>query len=122
MEDRNQRGNINSLLDQYKKAAASHGEATLNGDSEICNQEHDILAAVYRELRSLGPEYQAGLLKLHKDSNPWVRLWAASHTLEFCSERGEAILAELAKNTEGLLQFCAATTLSEWHKGDLQFP
>ena len=106
------------LVARYARAAKRHGEATASGDRPA-NTEADLIAAVYRELRTR--ESQAALLDLLDNEDPGVRAWAGAHALGFAPERGEPTLADLAESP-GLLGFGAEMTLREWRAGRLQFP
>ena len=111
-----------SLIEHYEKAAVRHGEATLSGANDEANQAHDDIAAIYRELRRRGPMAQRGLLPLLERSDAGVRLWAASHALEFCPEAGETVLEAVKRSVGGLVGFSAAMTLQQWRAGTLSFP
>ena len=50
-----------------------------------------------------------------------VRLWAASHVLEFAPKLAEAELERLAMGPRGPLRLNAEMTLQEWRAGHLQF-
>lgn len=106
------------LVAQYADAASVHGEATVTG-SHPANDEADLIAAVYRELRRRGSE--SALLVLLESREEGVRGWAGAHALEFAPEQGEPVLAELAESP-GLHGFDAQITLREWRAGRLTFP
>lgn len=110
-----------ALLSLYAEAAAEHGKASHEGDFKTVNQQHAILATVYRELRSRGRESQLALLPLLRHQDTYVRGWAASHALEFAPAEAEAALKELSAQG-GLAGFGAEITLEEWRKGALEFP
>jgi hypothetical protein len=108
------------LIERYRKAAVSHGEATESGDSRQANASHDVIASVYRELRERG--LQPCLLVLLDDSDARVRAWAGAHALEFAPDLGEPVLSALARDEPGLVGFTAEMTLNVWHEGELRFP
>jgi hypothetical protein len=110
-----------TLLARYRAAAAAHGAATESGDYQTANRNHDLLAQIYRELRSRGTDAQHELLIFLNDIDPHVRAWAAAHSLEFAAERGEQVLRRLAAEP-GVVGLNAEITLQEWLKGSLQFP
>ncbi len=97
------------------------GAATETGDYKKGNKASDLLTKIYAELRHRGLESQRALLPLLKDSNPGVRLWSASHVLEFSPSDGECVLEDLIP-TGKLLGLCAQTTLEEWREGRLKYP
>jgi hypothetical protein len=112
---------IDELLDAYEQAAVIAGKATESGDYKANNKAVDTIQAVYAELRSRGPEARRALLGLLGHEDPGVRLWAASHALDFSPGDGEPVLEELCSVGQ-LLGFSAKTTLQEWRKGNLKFP
>ena len=112
---------IEELADGYRRAASAHGQATHAGDHETANRHHDMVAAIYRELRARGRSAQEALLPLMQDSDDAVRSWAASHALEFAPEQAESVLNVLAEG-RGISAFNAKMTLREWRKGNLSFP
>lgn len=50
-----------------------------------------------------------------------VRLWAASHALEFAPEEAQRVLDNLVLLKGSLVGFSAEMTLREWRAGRLQF-
>ena len=110
-----------TLVAAYRAAAVANGRATEESDHRTANRQHDIVAAIYRELRKRGDSAQRELLALLDDINPHVRAWAAAHALEFAPDRGEPVLRRLA-NGAGVVGLNAEMTLREWTKGSLTFP
>ena len=112
---------VDALVSAYVAAAAAHGRATEKGDYEAANQQHEILAAAYRELRERGLEAQRALLPLLSGELP-VRVWVAAHALEFAPEVGEQVLVGVASGPAGPSRMDAEMTLREWRRGTLRFP
>jgi hypothetical protein len=112
---------IVSLVEAYRDAAKLHGEATEAGDHKSANKSADLVSEVYAELRKRGTNAQRALLPLLRDPISGVRLWSASHALEFSPEDAEATLKELACSAS-FLGLSAETTLKEWRAGRLHFP
>jgi hypothetical protein len=104
----------------YARAAASHGRATIDGDYKMANAAHDLLTAVYRELREQGQRQLLLPLLTHGDAA--VRVWAAAHALEFEPACGQRVLEDIASTDEGIQSFNAEQTLRVWRQGDSQFP
>jgi hypothetical protein len=111
---------LDQLLSRYAEAAASHRAALTAGSTNQANQAADTIAAVYRELRSRGPDAQRLLLALLDHADPAVRVWAGAHALEFAPEQGEPVLEELAGH-ESVVGLNAETTLEVWRSDDLHF-
>lgn len=109
------------LVEAYVGAAAAHSAATTAGDDRPANDMAERVAALYAELRRRGSEAQRLLLVLLDHDKPGVRVWAASHALDFAPSAGEPVLRSLA--SEGsIVGFVAETTLEEWRSGLLRFP
>jgi hypothetical protein len=109
------------LIETYRSAAKLHGEATEAGDHKTANKSAELIGALYAELRRRGATAQRALLPLLTDPASGVRLWSASHALEFSPEHGEPILKELASSGP-FLRLTAEMTLKEWRAGRLRFP
>jgi len=109
------------LIKRYVAAASGHRRATEEGNPRKANEQHDILAAAYRELRKRGLAAQRKLLPLLVHADVGVRIWAAAHALEFSPRDGEPVLVAIAR-LSGPIGFSAEMTLKEWRKGRLEFP
>lgn len=113
---------VRTLLRTYAEAAVVQGQASFAGDYKTANAKYDILVNICCRLRELGSEAQMCLLELMNHADPNVRLWSATHALEFAPERGEAALRELVNRELRLVSFAAELTLREWTEGRLEFP
>jgi hypothetical protein len=111
----------NLLIEGYRQAARQHGDATEIGDYKSANRFAESVATIFAELKRRGPQSQQLLLKCLEDPSPGVRLWAASHALEFAPAKAEKVLGDLSKGGR-LVDVSAAVTLKEWHSGRLRFP
>jgi hypothetical protein len=115
------KASLDELLAAYRDAARTHGAVTESGDYKVGNKAADLITAIYSELRRRGPDAQRALLPFLGDEDPGVRLWSASHVLEFAPSDGEAILRALIP-VGRFLGLSAKVTLEEWEKGRLSFP
>jgi hypothetical protein len=113
------RASLDEVVSRYVEAAAAHHDATVTGDFERGNPQHDIVASAYRELRRRGSEKV--LLPLLEHANPGVRAWAGAHALEFAPDEGERVLEALTEEP-GIEGFNAEMTLQTWREGTLKFP
>ena len=111
---------VAQLISAYQEAARQHGDASEDGDYKTANKSAGLIAAIYAELRRQGLAAQKELLSLLASPTPGVRLWSASHALEFSPDEGERVLSELAMQRQ-VLGLSAATTLKEWREGRLHF-
>jgi hypothetical protein len=112
---------VSELVATYRDAASAHGDATEQADYKAANEMAETVAIVYSQLRRRGRQAQEQLLSLLGDPEPGVRLWAASHALEFAPAEGEAALEQL-RAIGKLVGLSAETTLREWREGRLRFP
>jgi Domain of unknown function (DUF2019) len=108
-------------LDAYAKAAMDHTAGTLEGDSRRANRAYHRLADIYRARRAQGNAAQQELLSLLRHAEPGVRVWAATHALEFSPDRAVPVLERDAAEP-GILGFNARTVLAEYRAGRLRFP
>lgn len=109
------------VLDRYRSAAAADGRYSAKGVYKKANPQAELAISCYRELRSRGTPAEARLLELLEDDDPAVRVWAASHVLEFAPGQAEEALIEREAGTS-LAAFTARMTLREWRAGRLAFP
>jgi hypothetical protein len=112
---------VDELVANYRIAASAHRRATARGDHVAANGHHEVVAAIYRELRRRGITAQNELLPLLKDPDPAIKGWAAAHALEFAPDVAEPVLAEIASG-RGMQALNAEMTLDVWRKGKLSFP
>jgi hypothetical protein len=115
------KADLPALIKAYSESAMIQGQATESSDYKTGNKASELISVIYSELRHRGIDSQRALIPLLGDSDPGVRLWAASHAMEFSPTDGEPVLKSLI--TVGrFLGLCAKTTLEEWKKGRLSFP
>ena len=112
---------LRDLSAQSEEASGLHGEASRTGNSRTANAQYKRIVAAWKELRGRGEEGRAALLRLMGNSNPDVRMWAASHVLEFDPGAAKAELERLASGPSSLVRFDAEMTLKEWRAGNLKF-
>ncbi len=105
------------LIHQYREAA----EKTGNADPKEANKGALKLVELYREL-SKTSEGQKEITTLLSDKNPYVRSWAAAHTLQWDPDRARPVLEALRDSKESLpVSFDAEMTLKEFDAGRLKF-
>ena len=112
---------IGDLIANYRRHAAEHGAATEAGDHKEGNAHHDRLIEVVGALRRRGAEGDHALLDLLSDENPWVRIWAATHSLTIDEAQAHRTLDSLSTEP-GIIGFDAQMVLTEWEKGSLRIP
>jgi hypothetical protein len=110
------------LVEIYRDAASAQGRAMFSGDPKTANNHVKAIVAVCQILRSRGVESQRHLLPLlrHEDNN--VRIWAASHALEFAPEIAEGVLEEIERTAKGFIVVGAHYVLKQWREGTYKFP
>lgn len=107
---------LEKLVQDYRTASLQTG---LWNDAENANQAHDRLHKLYKILRTT-PEGQEAISRLMADSDPYVRLWAASHSLFWKPDDARKVLEQIAA-CGGLLGFDAEMVLKEFDAGRLTF-
>ena len=112
---------IVDLIAAYRRHAVEHGVATAAGDYKKGNAHHDRLIEAVGSLRQRGGEGDHALLALLRDENPWVRVWAATHSLTVDEALARRTLESLSADP-GIVGFDARTVLSEWDRGNLRLP
>ncbi len=105
------------LVERIRGLSADRWPAIYAGKPKEANRMFDLLVAIEKELRARGIEAQRQLLRLLDDPDPGTRCWAAGSVLEFAPGEGARVLAEIAKNVDGLVGFSAERTLQEWKAG-----
>jgi uncharacterized protein DUF2019 len=106
----------------YARAAAAHGRATESGNYNAANSSANEITAAYRQLRKCGVPGQNALKELLSHEDRGIRLWAATHALEFAPREAERVLNSLALNKGTLVSVSAEMTLSQWRAGRLKLP
>lgn len=110
--------NINSLIEQFTKAAIKHGEATKEGKHRIVNKQYKVIEKSVDELKSI----ENGINKLEnllEHQSDYVKLWSARYLLLIKEKKSKETLVKLIKKS-GLLGFTAKITLDEWKNGNLR--
>ena len=107
---------MNADIQEYVKACIIKGESDDVGDSKEGNKQYAIINTLYLSLKS--NDRLSELIPLLRHENPYVRLWAASHTLRTAKSKAVRTLKSLSK-LRGMVGFISATTLKEWKKGNL---
>jgi hypothetical protein len=108
-----------TLVKEFVEQAIVQATATRAAKS---NQAARRLAAIYRDLRNLGPASLAEFSHLVAHDHEAVRLWAASYGLEFAPTASEPVLEALSMGEPGPIRASASMTLREWRSGRLKFP
>lgn len=108
-------------MERYRAAALAHGEATEAGDHRRANKAHQQLVEALRAVRATG-DAAGALGKLMDDPELAVRVWAATHGLEFDPDAAERVLSGIASGGHTIHQFNAEMVLREWRAGRLTFP
>ena len=112
---------LERIIEEYKSYAVNHGEATLEGDSTVANQNYDKLKTVLKQIKEFGDDGGLALLSLLEDNNQSIRCWAATDSLRFNESKAKKALKKLSKE-DGIIAFDAKMVLKEWRKGTLKLP
>lgn len=112
---------LEAEIESYVAHASSHGKATVEGDYEQANRHHDAIVACLKNVRTFGEGGRSALLELLDHPDEAVRLWAATHSLDYSEEASIRALEALAQGP-GIHAFTASVVLDEWRKGTLVLP
>lgn len=107
---------LEKRVQDYRAAAI---ETSLRNDPEKANQAHDRLHKLYKSLCTTSDGREA-IARLMADSDPNVRLWAASHSLFWKPDDARRVLEQIAA-CGGLLAFDAEMVLKQFDAGRLTF-
>ncbi len=107
--------NVSDMLIRYREAA----EKTGNPVAKEANVWARRLHKHYKQLCT-SEEGKAGIVALLSDPSPYVRCWAASHSLAWTPEIARHVLEEL-RDAKGPCSFTAEITLKEFEQGRLSF-
>jgi len=107
---------VSQLLDAYRLAAVTYGDAVANGRHRAANRSHDLLTNIRKELASRGEESAAALAVLLQDAEPAVRLWAATHCLDIQPVAAIQALEELVAQPASPLGLMAGIALADSRK------
>jgi hypothetical protein len=107
---------VSNLIDEYREHAIGHGVKSCDGDFEAANRHYDLLFEIAACLVNSGRGEE--LLFLLDDSNRWVQLWAATHSLEIDEKRGLTRLEELGAGNIPMISMGAQYTLQSWKSGE----
>ena len=110
---------IDELLAGSRTAAAEHGRATREGNARKANKAYRKLNRFATQLKKRGADAHAGWLALLDEKDDAVRVWAASHALEFAPEQAVRTLRSVASGRPGPDRLDAEMTLREWEAGRL---
>jgi hypothetical protein len=103
------------LIAEYRQAAIG----VASNDPATNNKNADKIHACYKILRQT-EEGRARIVQLISDDNRHVRLWAASHSLQWVPDVARAAL-EALRDSSGPASFEAKWTLIELDEGSLSF-
>ena len=107
---------LDELEASYRDAAVHHAAAIASGRHRVANRNYDVLQTIAAELRARGTNGEVILLRLLQSCDASVRLWAATHSVDFAPRDAEATLRAIADGGASPQRLVAEMTLSEWHK------
>ncbi|MEP4194035.1 MAG: hypothetical protein ABJL99_00185 [Aliishimia sp.] len=110
---------IETLLSDYRASAIAHGNATIEGNARKTNRTYGRLHETLNKIPNSNDD--SALLDLFNDTEVWVQLWAAAHSLEIDADKAIAKLKSLADAEISLISMSARYTIKEWENGNLSF-
>ena len=109
---------IDDLLHRFRETAIANAEWALR-DPEKANRAYYEGLACYKVLKDT-EQGRKGIIELMDDEDPYVRLVAAAHSLQWAPKAARRVLEEL-RDSDGPGAFSAKWTLIEYDKGRLTF-
>ncbi len=103
---------------KFVDACIAKGEGEESGNTKKDRKHYKIIHSSYLQLKDAGRLEE--LLNFLNHENPYVRLWAASYTLQIAPVKAEKTLEELSMTKGVMAGFSASITLKEWRAGRLQ--
>jgi len=105
-------------LELFERAAIEHVRSNENSDYKSANRNYDLIVKAVAFLKNRG---EVGLLsKFLSHDSDGVRVWAAAYLLPIQEYDAVKVLDAIANGPRGIQRLDAATTLSEWQKGNLK--
>ena len=104
-------------IGKFVDACIAKGEGEESGNTKQDRKHYEIIHSSYLRLKEAGRLEE--LLELLNHENPYVRLWAASYTLQIAPAKAERTLEELSCIRGVPAGFSASITLKEWRAGRL---
>ena len=105
-----------TLNQQYRTAAAK----TASNECAEQNRAADCVHICYKVLAK-SQEGRESISMLMNDADPYVRLWAASHSLMWSPREARRTLERIRDTETFPVSFTAEMTLDEFDKGKLSF-
>jgi hypothetical protein len=102
-------------LKEYREAAIGASDRNPERQNEWARRVHES----YKALRETEAG-KKGIIALMSDPSPYVRLWAASHSLQWVPENAQLVL-EALRDSGGPGSFTAKWTLIQFKGGKLSF-
>jgi hypothetical protein len=99
--------------------AVEHGRFTREGESEEGNAVFEQLTKALESLVAAGEDHL--LVNLFDDADPWVQLWAATHSPEIAEDQALEKLRSLQAVKIPLTSMSAKYTIQSWSEGLLHF-
>ena len=109
---------MTEVIETFINSAIAHSEATEQGDYKTANKNYDKIVDSVKFLKQNGMIKE--LSKLFTHSNPGVRIWACTYSLEENEKKAKKALGAIAKENILHHSFTAKMTLDEWNSGNLK--
>lgn len=113
---------LSDLQSDYIRLAMEHATALEQGDHRLANRCFDHLRKLRREFTRRGPAGEKALVDLLESESLAVRVWAATHALEFAGSAAESVLARAADGPASPLRLSAEMMLREWRARERSEP
>ena len=108
---------LNSLTDEFIRAAKANAEATEQGDDKTANKQNAILKKIFNNAHTHLDSAQEFYTNLMYNDDLNVKTWACIHSLALgiSVDKAENILSFLShKGDTGILRYNAEIALNKW--------
>ena len=113
--------NIDQLVNELIGYAIERGKTMDIGDYKKGNKLFTKIKKLFELLKQQGIPGKEAVARLMKHENPYVRCWAALHSLRYKTEESKKILEDLA-NSKEIAGIEARITLNIWEKEPFRIP
>jgi Domain of unknown function (DUF2019) len=109
------------LISEYKKHAQNHGKGTMDGNPKLTNRSYHKVMETLNKIKKYNDEGYKALSQLLEENNDYIRLFAATHLLNYNKQKAEKTLQEITQKP-GIVSLDAEVVLQEWKNGNLKIP
>ena len=107
---------MNSLISEYIRLAAIHGDFVQSGDDKKANETHSTIRSLVQRIEIADPDIKKEFYNLLSHPNSSVRLWTAIELLGTAEQNSKTVIKKI-KNEKAIIGLTAKSVLEMWEKG-----